>query len=61
MNQPPYNTDLVNSDFHLLELLKVHLGGYKFQTDDELKCCVLNWLQSQDKSLYVAHINNLPG
>jgi hypothetical protein len=46
MNQPSYNTDLVNSDFHLYGPIKVHLEGYEFQTYDELKCNVLNWLES---------------
>jgi hypothetical protein len=37
----------------------VHLGQ-KFQTD-ELECYVLNWLHSQNKTLYAAGIINLPG
>jgi hypothetical protein len=61
INQPLYSTDLTPSDFHLFGLVKLHLGGQKFQTDDELKCSVLNWLCSQDKTLYAAGISNLPG
>jgi hypothetical protein len=30
--------------------MKVHLGGLKFQTDDELKRGVLGRLRSQDKT-----------
>jgi hypothetical protein len=52
---------LASSDFHLFGPLKVHLGEQKFQTDDKLKCGVLNRLCSQDKTFYAAGIINLPG
>jgi hypothetical protein len=42
MNHPSYSPDLVPSDVHLFGPLKVRLGGQIFQTDDELKCGVLN-------------------
>jgi hypothetical protein len=38
----------------------MHLGGQKFQTDDELKYDALNWLHSQDKAVYAAGTSNLP-
>jgi hypothetical protein len=41
--------------------LKVRLGGQIFQTDDELKCGVLNWLCSEDKAFNAAGISNFPG
>jgi hypothetical protein len=41
--------------------MMVHLGGQKFQTDDDLKCSVLSSLCSQDKMFYAAVISNLPG
>jgi hypothetical protein len=44
MNHPPYSLDLVLSSFHLFGPMKVHLGGHKFQTEDELKHIILNWL-----------------
>jgi hypothetical protein len=33
MKYPPCSHDLVPSDQHLFGLIKVHLGGQKFQTD----------------------------
>jgi hypothetical protein len=36
MNHPPYSPDLVPTDFHLFETMKVHLVE-KFLTDDEFK------------------------
>jgi hypothetical protein len=32
-----------------------------FQTDDEFKRIILNWLRSKDKHFYAAGISNLPG
>jgi histone-lysine N-methyltransferase SETMAR len=49
MNHLPYTPDLAPCYFHLFGPITVHLGGQKFQTDDELKCSVLNLLCSQDK------------
>jgi hypothetical protein len=36
-------------------------GGERFQTDDELKHSVPNWLSRQDKTYYVSGISKLPG
>jgi hypothetical protein len=41
--------------------VKVYLGGQKFKTDDDLKCDIVNWLCSQDKTVYAAGISSLPG
>jgi hypothetical protein len=49
MDHHVYTPDLAPNDFHLFGPMKMHLGGQKFQTDDELKCSVLNWLHSQGK------------
>jgi hypothetical protein len=49
MNHPSYRSDLVPSDFYLSGPMNVHLGGQKFQADDELKCDVLNWLCQNDE------------
>jgi hypothetical protein len=46
MNHPPHSPDLALSDFHLFGAMKVQLQGQIFQTDDELKCNVLNWLHT---------------
>jgi hypothetical protein len=56
---PPQSPNLAPCGLHLFGLMKMHLRGQKFQTDDERG--VLNWLFSNDKTLYVAGINNLPG
>jgi hypothetical protein len=52
MNLPPHSHDLAPSDFNFFGPMNVHLGGQQFQTDDELKCDVLNWLHIHDKALY---------
>jgi hypothetical protein len=52
MNHPQYNPDLALSDIDLFEPMKMHLGGQKFRTDDELRHSVLNWLYSRDKTFY---------
>jgi hypothetical protein len=41
--------------------MKMHLGGQKFQTNDEDKGGVLNWLCSWDETFYAAGVSNLPG
>jgi histone-lysine N-methyltransferase SETMAR len=61
MNYPPYSPKLASSDFYLFGPMTVDLGGQKFQTDDELKLDVLNWLCSWYKAFYAAGISNLPG
>jgi hypothetical protein len=40
--------------------VKVHLGGQRFQTDNELKHGIWNWLWSKDKTFYTAGTSNLP-
>jgi hypothetical protein len=42
MNHLPYSLDLTSSDFHLFRPTKAHTEVQKFQTDDEIKCGVLN-------------------
>jgi histone-lysine N-methyltransferase SETMAR len=37
IDHPPYSPDLAPSDFHLFPKLKEHLGGQRFQTDEELQ------------------------
>jgi hypothetical protein len=61
MNDSPYSRDLAPSDCHLFGPMKVHLGGQKFRTGHELELGVLNWLRSQDKTLYAAGISKFPG
>ncbi|GFW83103.1 histone-lysine N-methyltransferase SETMAR [Trichonephila clavipes] len=44
---PPYSPVLTPSDFHLFRHLKVFLGGKSFDTADEVKEEVQDWLSSQ--------------
>lgn len=44
MIYPPYSSDLPSNDFRMFGPTKVHLGGQKFQPDNDLKCGVMNWL-----------------
>jgi hypothetical protein len=48
MIHPPYSPDLPPSDFHMFGPMKVHLGGQKFQTDNELRHGAMNWLCSEE-------------
>jgi histone-lysine N-methyltransferase SETMAR len=52
MNHPPNSPNLALSAIHLFGPMKMHLGGQKFQTDEELKHHVLKWLYSQDKTFH---------
>jgi hypothetical protein len=61
MGHPPHSPDLAPSDFHLFGPMKVHLGGYIFQNDDESTSSILNWLCIQNKSFCAAGTRNLPG
>jgi hypothetical protein len=61
MNHSPYSLDLVCSDFHLFELMKVYLERQQLQTDDEIKHGALKWPCSQDETFLAAGISNLPG
>lgn len=56
---PPYSPDLAPSDFHLFGPLKEHLGGQKFDTDDEVCQVVLQWLKDQPKEFYAAGMQKI--
>ena len=43
LNHPAYSPDLAPSDYHLFTSLKMHMGGKKFSTDEEVKVEVKNW------------------
>jgi hypothetical protein len=49
----PYSPDLAPSDFHLFGLLKKHLGGRRFTTD-EVQQAVTSWLQALDTDFFYA-------
>ncbi|GFT76564.1 HTH_48 domain-containing protein [Trichonephila clavipes] len=52
IDHPPYSPDLAPSDFHLFRYLKEFLGGKRFDTADEVKEEVQDWLSSQAADVY---------
>ncbi|GBM04018.1 hypothetical protein AVEN_99900-1 [Araneus ventricosus] len=44
--------DLAPSDYHLFSTLKEHLGGYRFQSDEDVKTAVSCCLNRQDTTFY---------
>ena len=57
--RPPYSPDLAPSDFHLLGPLKGFRRGSKFESDDEVKCVVGDWLRHQSKNFLVREYGSL--
>ena len=47
LEHPPYSPDMSPCDFHLFSPLKKFLKGKRFNSDDELKDTVEDWLLSQ--------------
>ena len=47
------------SDFHLFGPLKETIKGIHFQTDEEVKAAVSNWLRTQSTEFYAKGIDNL--
>uniref|UniRef100_A0A4W6C880 Histone-lysine N-methyltransferase SETMAR n=1 Tax=Lates calcarifer TaxID=8187 RepID=A0A4W6C880_LATCA len=56
---PPYSPDLAPSDFHLFGPLKAFTRGTKFESDDEVKSVVSDWLRHQSKDFYAEGIQKL--
>ena len=59
LTHPPYSPDLAPSDFHLFGPLKESMKGIHFQTDEEVKAAVSNWLRIQSTEFYAKGIDNL--
>ncbi|GFX61939.1 HTH_48 domain-containing protein [Trichonephila clavipes] len=59
IDHSPYSPDLAPSDFHLLRYLKEFLGGKRFDTADEVKEEVQDWLSSQAADVYDLGIQKL--
>ena len=53
---PSYSPDLAPSDFHLFGPLKEFTRGTKFESDDEVKSVVSEWLRHQSKDFYAEGI-----
>ena len=56
---PHYSSDLVLSDFHLFAPLKEFTRGAKFESDNEVKNVVSDWLRHQFKDFYADEIQKL--
>ena len=50
---PPYSPDLAPSDYHLFGPLKDHLGGIKFDTDEDGKNAVQKWLHTMPETFFL--------
>jgi hypothetical protein len=59
LEHPPYNPDLVHSDFHLFGLLKKHFGDKSFADDEEAEAEVRKWMRQQSKDFYAAGFDTL--
>lgn len=57
---PPYSPDLAPSDYHLFGPLKDHLGGTKFDTDEDVRNAVQKWLHTMPETFFSAGIRALP-
>ncbi len=55
----PYFSNLAPSNYHLFPQLKKHLGGQKFNSDDEIQAEMQTFLSSQDPQFYATGIEKL--
>ena len=55
----PYSPDFAPSDFLLFGPLKEFTRGTKFESDDEVKSVVSDWLRHQSKDFYAEGIRKL--
>lgn len=60
ITHPPYSPDLAPCDYHLFTHLKEHLGGMRFDDDDEVKDEVKRYLNDMAASFYDTGILKLP-
>ena len=56
---PPYSPDLAPSDFHLFRLLKDSLRGWVFESDEVIIQAINEWIQEQERTLFLEGINGL--
>ena len=55
----PYSPNLAPSDFHVYGPLKEFTRGTKFESDNEAKSVVNDWLRRQSKDFYAERIRKL--
>ncbi|GFN96582.1 histone-lysine N-methyltransferase SETMAR [Plakobranchus ocellatus] len=56
---PAHSPDLAPSDFHLFGPLKGHLGGKKFEDEDELIGEIRDWFSKLDANFFTQSIYSL--
>ena len=59
LEHPPYSPDLAPSDYHLFLALKEHVGGHRFQCDEDVNNAVKLCLNTQDTSFYQSGIGKV--
>lgn len=59
LEHSPYSPDLAPCDFHAFGPLKTHLKGRRFNSDDEVKEAVTEFLRQQPKEFYKQGITRL--
>ncbi|GFY54924.1 histone-lysine N-methyltransferase SETMAR [Trichonephila inaurata madagascariensis] len=52
LDHPPYSLDMSPCDFHVFGHLKKHLKGKRFNSDDELKDVVKDWVSSRSQEFW---------
>ncbi len=55
----PYSPDMVPSDYHLFGSLKEHLGGKRFEDEDEINSTVIEWIDFQPTDFFRRGIHAL--
>lgn len=59
IDHPPYSPDLAPSDFYLFRLLKKHLRGRRFNSDECLKGAVDDFFTDQEETFFYKGIKSL--
>lgn len=59
LQHPPYFPDLAPSDYHLFPLMKKHLGGSSFSSDEAVMDAVKYLLEEHDEMFYQSGIMKL--
>lgn len=52
LDHPPYSPDMSPCDFHVFGPLKKHLKGRQFNSDDEVKDAVKDWVSSRPQEFW---------
>jgi histone-lysine N-methyltransferase SETMAR len=55
---PPYSPDLAPSDYSLFPLLKEHLRGKHYGSDNEVINVVEQWIYEQERDFFLKGLKN---